>query len=217
MWGGPLHNPWFVQKILDMLPIIDKDTYGTIPRIEGMLTMARDEAILDEPVDATQPPDAEPVNATQLPDAEPMDATKSPDAENSPQPTEIPTLASPSVPFPSLPPSTRANHPFFILPARLASTIHCACPSDAAMRGALYHLGGSLWSMFLSQLHAYPRMDIVDSLPTGYRTSRSHTKPGSIVTDAPWSVIWEIMRYVTMDPRSPEVRLLILMLNQRVC
>lgn len=28
----------------------------------------------------------------------------------------------------------------------------------------------------------------------GYRTSSSHTKPGSIITDAPWAVIWEVIR-----------------------
>ncbi|KAI4114901.1 MAG: hypothetical protein LQ341_007754, partial [Variospora aurantia] len=31
-------------------------------------------------------------------------------------------------------------------------------------------------------------------LGLGYRTTRSHTEPGSVRTDAPWHVIWEIMR-----------------------
>ena len=137
MWGGPLHNPWYIQKILDMLPSLDKDVYGTIPRIEGMLTLARDETILDLPV------------------------SESPKSE-SPNPTDI------QQPFPSLPVSTKVHHPFFLIPSQLASIIHCISPSDAGMRGALLHLG--------------------------YRTTRSHTKPGSIVTDAPWDVIWEIMR-----------------------
>ena len=151
MWGGPLHNPWFIQKILDMLPSLDKDIYGTIPRIEGMLTLARDEAILDVTVGDAQSPQSDP------PRKESSDSV------------EVSTLAQPSVePFPSLPVSTKTHHPFFLIPSQLASIIHCTSPSDAGMRGALLHLG--------------------------YRTTRSHTKPGSIVTDAPWDVIWEIMR-----------------------
>ena len=146
MWGGPLHNPWYIQRILNMLPSLDMKIYATIPRIEGMLTLARDETILDEP--ASEP--------------------KSDSAESA----EIQTTRPPLEAFPSLPASNRAHHPFFVIPSHLASIIHCTSPSDAAMRGALMHLG--------------------------YRTSRSHTKPGSIVTDAPWNVLWEIMRYVNL-------------------
>ena len=46
MWGGPLHNPAFIQRMLDLLPELDPAIYGTIPRIEGMLTTARDEMLL---------------------------------------------------------------------------------------------------------------------------------------------------------------------------
>ncbi|KAI9783026.1 MAG: RNA methyltransferase tRNA(m5U54)methyltransferase [Peltula sp. TS41687] len=58
--------------------------------------------------------------------------------------------------------------PFFFPPAQLAKVVHCIMPTEAAIRGALRHLG--------------------------YRVSRSHTKPGSIKTDAPWHVIWRVMR-----------------------
>ncbi|KAG7002082.1 tRNA (guanine(26)-N(2))-dimethyltransferase [Physcia stellaris] len=149
MWGGPLHNPWYIQRILDMVPLLDKKIYATTPRIEGMLTLARDEAILDEPTSEPKspkpdPPSNDPAESAEIQTTQPLQA------------------------FPSLPASNRANHPFFVIPSHLASIIHCTSPSDAGMRGALMHLG--------------------------YRTSRSHTKPGSIVTDAPWNVIWEIMR-----------------------
>ena len=150
MWGGPLHNPWFIQKILDMLPSLDENIYGTIPRIEGMLTLARDEHILDVPVSDSQSPKSDP------PLEEPHNST------------DIHTAQPSQEPFPSLPASTRIHHPFFLIPSHLASIIHCTSPPDAGMRGALLHLG--------------------------YRTTRSHTKPGSIVTDAPWDVIWEVMR-----------------------
>lgn len=130
MWGGPLHNPHFIQRILDMLPTLDKTIYGTIPRIQGMLSVALDETLEDRL-----------------------------------------SLSSPKTSTEHIPPTnaaTRAHHPFFFLPSALSRVLHCVSPSDAAIRGALMGLG--------------------------YRTTRSHTKAGSICTDAPWNVIWEVMR-----------------------
>lgn len=135
MWGGPLQNPYFIQRMLDLLPTLDRTIYGTIPRMEGMLTVALNESLDDEP----------PGNSSL--------ASSSSSSER---------------PVPPTHPATRSNHPFFFLPSALSRVIHCISPSDAAMRGALLHLG--------------------------YRTTRSHTKAGSVSTDAPWSVIWEIMR-----------------------
>ena len=128
MWGGPLHNPHFIRRILDMLPTLDNSIYGTIPRMEGMLSIALDESI-----------------------------------DKSPHPP-----AALDRPVPPLPPATRSHHPFFFNPSTLSRVLHCVSPSDAALRGALIHLG--------------------------YRTTRSHTKAGSICTNAPWDVIWEVMR-----------------------
>ncbi|MCJ1412685.1 RNA methyltransferase tRNA(m5U54)methyltransferase [Ptychographa xylographoides] len=136
MWGGPLHNPYFVQKMLDELPSLNEHTYATKPRIEGMLTMALDETLFD------------PTHAT---NSDTSNASGS-------KPSSIPSvdLAQPD------------HHPFFIIPSILAKVLHCIAPSYAQFRGALVNLG--------------------------YRVTRSHTKPGSMKTDAPWSVIWEIMR-----------------------
>lgn len=133
MWGGPLHNPHFIQRILDMLPTLDRTIYGTIPRIEGMLTTALNEFVDDVPT------------------------------------TKPASKASPNDrPIPPIDPAAVSHHPFFFLAPSLARVLHCVSPPDAAIRGALLHLG--------------------------YRTTRSHTKGGSIVTDAPWKVIWEVMR-----------------------
>ncbi|KAL8728269.1 MAG: hypothetical protein Q9166_005510 [cf. Caloplaca sp. 2 TL-2023] len=132
MWGGPLHNPHFITKIVDVLPSLDSKVYGTIPRIEGMLTLALNETLFQEPFKMF-PRDPAETNAIS-----PLD------------------------------PALRDPHPFFFNPSFLARTLHCSVPSEAALRGALVGLG--------------------------YRTTRSHTEPGSIRTDAPWSVIWEIMR-----------------------
>lgn len=135
MWAGPLHNPHFVERILDSLPTLDNKTYATIPRVEGMLSLALNETLFD-PSNHVPP--------------------STPGREDSPVAIPRLDIASPD------------NHPFFIIPSVLAKVLHCISPSDAQLRGALKHCG--------------------------YRTTRSHTKAGSIRTDAPWTMIWEIMR-----------------------
>lgn len=65
-------------------------------------------------------------------------------------------------------PAAVDHYPFFFIPSVLSKVIHCVTPHENALRGALRHLG--------------------------YRVTRSHTKPGTIKTDAPWSVVWEVMR-----------------------
>lgn len=59
-------------------------------------------------------------------------------------------------------------YPFFVMSTQLAKTVHCATPSEDALRGALRGLG--------------------------YRVTRSHCKPGSIKTDAPFKVLWHVIR-----------------------
>lgn len=59
-------------------------------------------------------------------------------------------------------------YPFFFHPTSLAGAVHCSCPDEESFRGALRGLG--------------------------YESARSHCKPGSIKTNAPWAVIWHIMR-----------------------
>jgi tRNA (guanine26-N2/guanine27-N2)-dimethyltransferase len=65
-------------------------------------------------------------------------------------------------------PATVDLYPFFFIPSILGKVFHCLTPHENALRGALKH--------------------------QGYRVTRSHAKAGSIKTDAPWSVIWEVMR-----------------------
>ncbi|KUJ14521.1 N2,N2-dimethylguanosine tRNA methyltransferase [Mollisia scopiformis] len=137
MYGGPIHSPKFIKKILAGLPNVSKDTYYTTARIEGMLTLALEEV---------------------LPDLE---------ADISPTATSKTKKYDPAAIDPT---------PFLFIPSALSKVIHCVTPIENAFRGALRHLG--------------------------YRDTRSHTKPGSIKTDAPWEVIWEIMREWTKQ-RSP--------------
>jgi hypothetical protein len=58
--------------------------------------------------------------------------------------------------------------PFFFLPNRLAKVIRCPTPPLRVLQDVLLQLG--------------------------YRSGRSHCRPGSVKTDAPWHVLWEIMR-----------------------
>ena len=148
MWAGPLHNPYFIQRILDMLPTLDPKIYATIPRIEGMLSTARDELL-----SGSQAVDA-PLNSSHEPTSGPTSSS---------EPSQPVTS-----PFSRLPAHLSDSHPFFILPSYLAGVLRVPAPANAALIGALRHLG--------------------------YRTTRSHIKPGSIRTDAPWTVIWEVMR-----------------------
>ncbi|KAJ9607802.1 RNA methyltransferase tRNA(m5U54)methyltransferase [Cladophialophora chaetospira] len=140
MWAGPLHNSYFVQKMLDKLPSLDKKTYGTTDRLEGMLTLALEE---DLTLSASMNGDTGPAEAN---------GAAAPDARIIPRlATNKPDIA-----------------PFFFMPTYLAKIIHCATPSEDAVRGALLGLG--------------------------YKVSRSHCKAGSIKTNAPGNVIWEIIR-----------------------
>ncbi|MCJ1259697.1 RNA methyltransferase tRNA(m5U54)methyltransferase [Lignoscripta atroalba] len=139
MWGGPLHNPYFIQRVLDELPSLSKETYATLPRIDGMLSVALHETILTPTLDQSLTADR-----------------------------QTPTDPQPPSPLTRLDQSSPDPHPFFLIPSTLAKVLHCVAPSDASFCGALLHLG--------------------------YRVARSHTKAGSIRTDAPWHVIWEVMR-----------------------
>ncbi|KAJ9317326.1 hypothetical protein DTO271D3_2616 [Paecilomyces variotii] len=144
MWGGPLHNPHFIQKILNMLPGIDRDTYHTVDRIEGMLTTA-----LEEDLD---------VGPSKTPGSTPEPG----------QEQDVTVTAERSPIIPRTDPAQREPHPFFFSVSALSKVLHTQTMPVDAFRGALRHLG--------------------------YRSTRSHTKPNTIRTDAPWDVIWEIMR-----------------------
>ncbi|KAI0110087.1 N2,N2-dimethylguanosine tRNA methyltransferase [Daldinia grandis] len=124
MYGGPLHSPDFIKKILDDLPSASGEIYGTKPRIEGMLQTALEE-FLTPPEDRT----------------------------DSHREDEFAAIE---------------HYPFYFHPAKLAGTLHCMSPDEDSFRGALRSLG--------------------------YEVTRSHCKGGSIKTNAPWSVIWHIMR-----------------------
>lgn len=137
MWGGPIHNRAFIEQVLASLDTADDDVYKTKQRIEGMLTTALDELL---------------VNKNPFADKD----------DKNPSQKELKEM------IPRVPAETLDSHPFFISLSALSKVLHCIAPSDASVKGALRHLG--------------------------YTVTRSHCQPGSIKTDAPWSVIWEVMR-----------------------
>ena len=138
MWAGPLHNPAFIEKILDDLKYADPEVYQTKARIEGMLdTTLAELVVLGDTMDLREGP-------------------------LSHKPDEMRDI------IPRTPPEAIDHHPFFFIPSALCKVIKAIAPPEAMVKGALRH--------------------------AGYQATRSHCRPGSIKTDAPWDAIWEIMR-----------------------
>ena len=140
MWAGPLHNPYFVQHMLDRVPALDTKLYGTTDRLRGMLTLALEEDL------TLASSNTQPNTSAYRSDAQ---------------------LTDPSI-IPRIPPTTIDSSPFFFIPGFLSKVVHCATPAEDQLRGAIRSLG--------------------------YLVTRSHCKPGSFKTNAPWSALWEIMR-----------------------
>lgn len=124
MYGGHIHSRDFIERMLKQIPEADKEVYGTLTRLEGMLRNTLEEII-------PGPEETAPV--------EPRDREY----------------------------AKIDHYPFYFIPGKLSSTVSCQTPPDDMFRGALKHLG--------------------------YTAGRSHCRPGSIKTDAPWSTLWWIM------------------------
>ncbi|KAH8912281.1 N2,N2-dimethylguanosine tRNA methyltransferase [Coniochaeta sp. PMI_546] len=149
MYGGRLHSPDFVKRVLTEVSGASSAVYGTLDRIEGMLQTALEEYL-------PTPEEAEAQEALQKiesePEAEDYEARKS---------KALAKLKDLSL-------AAYDPYPFFFLPAYIAGRMHCITPPEDPLKGALIGLG--------------------------YRVTRSHCKRGSIKTDAPWPVVWRVMR-----------------------
>lgn len=127
MYGGPLHNPAFIEAILNYLPDLDKDTYATTARIEGMLSTALEETIIQG-----DPEQAAAKQSTTAETPEQRTQTNETDTDNNAPPTRL---------VPRMNPAEQDRHPFFWFPSALAKVLHAQAPPEAAIKGALRHAG----------------------------------------------------------------------------
>lgn len=116
MWGGPIHSDKFIQTMIDMSETLDPKIYQTIPRMKGMLTLAKDE----------------------LKDA-----------------------------------------PFYFSVQNIASVVRTSSPPHRKVISALCN--------------------------AGYDASSTHAQAGAIKTNAPYSVIWDILRQWITTENNGEV------------
>ncbi|KAG8626520.1 hypothetical protein KVT40_005465 [Elsinoe batatas] len=175
MWGGPLHNPYFIERILGYLPDLDLNVYQTTERIEGMLNTALEELDVIPGLDnsSLSKPSIPSTNGK----AQPSKTQPAPAPTDPPSPSLLTGDEPPSAPpkpssppghLPSLPPHLPDPHPFYFQPSALSSVLKCSAPPEAAICGALRKMG--------------------------YVATRTHAKPGMIKTQAPWDVVWDVMR-----------------------
>lgn len=123
MYAGPIHSSSFVGKVLERLAQLDRKTYGTIGRMEGVLTTALEEDINPELVaDAG-------TNKRQK---------KGHSASSSGEVSRPDEVSNARDEFDA---SQIDHHPFFVIPSALAGILHCKTPTENAIRGALKHLG----------------------------------------------------------------------------
>lgn len=121
MWGGPLHNPHFIQRILDIVPESDPEIYQTLHRIEGMLTTA-----LEEDLDLSGPVEGDPNQHKK----DEVDST-----------TRATATTTATAIIPRLSPHLREKYPFFVSLSALCKVLHTETIPINAFRGALHGLG----------------------------------------------------------------------------
>jgi len=172
MYGGPLHNPAFIERILSYLPNLDADTYGTIPRIEGMLQTAYEETL--DPLSSNR--------------------KKTKDAKTKTDNTEKAKDEDAAL-IPQADPAQIDHHPFFFTPSNLAKIIHCQAPPDASIRGALRRAG-----FIATRSHCKPGTIRTDAswkdlwyVMREWERQKSPIKPNSL---AKTSAGWQIMNKV---------------------
>ncbi|KAF8453664.1 N2,N2-dimethylguanosine tRNA methyltransferase-domain-containing protein [Terfezia claveryi] len=173
--GGDMHEEGFVRRLLEMVEGADEEVYNTLPRIRGMVMTALDECTFTKnpiPVAGTTKAAAE---GEEFVVVEEGNAATGTAAESGTAILVDNYLTTSSIILgaetlaPPTPPYPPLPHPyFFLLPTRLSKTVHSISPTQASLRGALLSLG--------------------------YPVGRSHCRPNSIKTTAPWIVVWEVMR-----------------------
>ncbi|KAL2141282.1 hypothetical protein VTI28DRAFT_2617 [Corynascus sepedonium] len=138
MYAGRIHSPEFINKVIAEAEEASPEVYGTRERIRGVLQTALEEFLPS-------------------PEEKETESNEGGDGTKKPKKNSMEAKVAGIDPY-----------PFYFHPAHVSGVLHCASPSEPALRGALIGLG--------------------------YRVTRSHCKAGSMKTDAPWSVIWRVFR-----------------------
>ncbi|KAK6543374.1 RNA methyltransferase tRNA(m5U54)methyltransferase [Orbilia ellipsospora] len=181
MWSDPIHNAEFINRILSngLMGDLGK-RYGTLGRMTGTLKLAYGEVMPPVTPMSTPPPPAPPTAAPTV------QSTEEKTGENS-RPTlkrkfqqreaaaDANLLTTTAIHGKDdLAPTKQQRNPtsdqlaLFFMPTQVSRVLHCEAPSVPAIRGALLGLG--------------------------YHVTKSHCRGGSIKTNAPWSVVWRVMR-----------------------
>jgi tRNA (guanine26-N2/guanine27-N2)-dimethyltransferase len=127
MWGGPLHNPEFVKRMLGTVEALDASVYGTLARAEGMLATALEETELYHFTDAIADADDDAGRSTEPP------AQKHPEKDGGA--TDEPAFFAP------LPPQLLDAHPFYLHASALAKVVRVTAPSHVQLTSALRSRG----------------------------------------------------------------------------
>ncbi|EGS21954.1 N,N-dimethylguanosine tRNA methyltransferase-like protein [Thermochaetoides thermophila DSM 1495] len=143
MYAGRLHSQEFIKAVIAETEAADPKIYGTKERIRGVLQTALEEYL--------------PTAEMQEEDKKQEEAAKKDESRRIARTGLTEAQAAAYDPY-----------PFYFHPQQISGILHCASPSEAAIRGALLRMG--------------------------YRVTRSHCKAGSMKTDAPWYIIWHVFR-----------------------
>ncbi|OIW31875.1 N2,N2-dimethylguanosine tRNA methyltransferase [Coniochaeta ligniaria NRRL 30616] len=122
MYGGRLHSPDFVKRVLSEVSAAPRAVYATLDRVEGMLQTALEEYL-------PTPEEAEAQEALQKIEAEPE--AEDYEAQKSKALAKLKDLSL----------AAYDPYPFFFLPAYIAGRMHCITPPEDPLKGALIGLG----------------------------------------------------------------------------
>ncbi|RAL09958.1 tRNA (guanine26-N2)-dimethyltransferase [Aspergillus homomorphus CBS 101889] len=164
LWAGPLHNPQYIQNILNMLPKLDQNIYHTVDRIEGMLTTALEEDLnLDIGV-----------------------------ASISQKPTDAPAVSAENAAIvPRVDPALRDKHPFYFSLSAISKVLRTATISIDAMRGALRHLGYQATRTHAkpNTIRTDASWDVIWEIMREWVRQKSPIKEGALKPGSPGAVI----------------------------
>jgi tRNA (guanine26-N2/guanine27-N2)-dimethyltransferase len=133
MWAGSLHNPYFIQRMLDRIPDLDPKVYGTTDRLKGMLTVALEEDLtLATSTSSTVEQSTNGDSPTITTDVAPEQPPTITNGQNAPP--------NPAL-IPRLPPATIDRAPFLLIPNYLAKVLHAQTPSEAQIWSAIRSCG----------------------------------------------------------------------------